>query len=140
MTDLKWAPVVGATIIDRKTWEKIPADLRPKLLSAAREAGELQRARIRKLGDSAIGEMQQHGLKVVKLEPSDVAQWRELADTAYPKLKAGLIPKADFDEAVRLSKEALPPADAPPKSTAPVAAPSKGATPVAAKKRTVKHP
>jgi TRAP-type C4-dicarboxylate transport system substrate-binding protein len=106
MTDLKWAPVVGATIIDRKTWEKIPADLRPKLLTAARDAGEIQRARIRELGDKAIGEMQQHGLKVIKLEPREVAQWRDLADTAYPKLKAGMIPKEDFDEAVRLSKEA----------------------------------
>ena len=131
MTDLKWAPVVGATIIDRKTWEKIPADLRPKLLSAAREAGEIQRARIRKLGDQAIGEMQQHGLKVVKLEPGEVAQWRELAETAYPKLKAGMIPKDDFDEAVRLSKETLAPASALPEGAA---------NKTSAQKRPASHP
>jgi TRAP-type C4-dicarboxylate transport system substrate-binding protein len=131
MTDMKWAPVVGATIIDSKAWNRIPADLRPKLLSAARDAGEIQRAKIRELGDKAIGEMQRHGLKVVKLEPRELAQWRELAQTAYPKLKGGLIPKEDFDEAVRLSKDVLPAVPAPAKGPA--------GTPGAAK-QLVSHP
>ena len=28
MCDVKWAPLIGATIVSKETWEKIPADCR----------------------------------------------------------------------------------------------------------------
>src|SRR5215470_19985350 len=39
MTDLSWQLLLGATVINKNVWDKIPADLRPQLLQAARESG-----------------------------------------------------------------------------------------------------
>ena len=39
MADLKFAPLTGATVIDKRAWEKIPAALRPKILEASRAGG-----------------------------------------------------------------------------------------------------
>ncbi|HEY5577793.1 MAG TPA: TRAP transporter substrate-binding protein DctP, partial [Deferrimonas sp.] len=38
MADLRYAPLTGATVIERRAWEKIPPGLRPKLLEASRRA------------------------------------------------------------------------------------------------------
>src|SRR6478735_1070890 len=37
MLDLEWAPLTGATVVRKDVWEKIPADLRPKLLEISHE-------------------------------------------------------------------------------------------------------
>jgi len=102
MNDVKFAPLVGATVISKKTWEKIPAELRPKLLAAAAKAGEKFRSEIRKLSDDAIGEMQKRGLNVVVTTPADRAEWRKEADATWPKLRGALVPPDLFDEAFKL--------------------------------------
>ncbi len=76
MIDLKWAPLVGGTVISRKTWERIPEALRPAMLEAARSAGLRLRNEIRKLGDDAVVEMKKRGLNVITLDPATVAEWR----------------------------------------------------------------
>src|SRR5262249_49435136 len=79
MLDVKWAPVIGATVIDKRAWEKIPEDLRPELLRASRAAGDEFRTQIRAMGDTAIEEMKNRRLNVVSVTPDEVAQWRKLA-------------------------------------------------------------
>ena len=39
MTDLKWAPLTGATIITDKAWQKIPVQFRPELERIVFEEG-----------------------------------------------------------------------------------------------------
>ena len=39
MLDVPWSYIIGATLVRKETWEKIPADLRPKLIAAAAELG-----------------------------------------------------------------------------------------------------
>ncbi len=99
MTDIKWGPVVGGTVISKEAWERIPADLRPKLLAAAEKAGAGLRTRIRALGDDAIEQMKQRGLTVVA---TDRAAWLKEVEAAYPKLRGVLAPADLFDEAIRL--------------------------------------
>jgi len=108
MIELKWAPVVGATIVDRKTWETIPEPLRSRLLKIARDTGDELRAEIRSHEDKAIRSMGTTGLKVINdLSAAEMEQWRSTAKIAQQKLRGGLIPADIFDEAVRL---AAPPA------------------------------
>ncbi len=102
MTAIRWAPVVGGTIISSKAWERIPADLRPKLLASAEKAGEEMRGRIRQLGEDSIKQMQQRGLTVVAV---DQAAWKAEVEAAYPKLRGRLAPADLFDEAIRLRDE-----------------------------------
>jgi TRAP-type C4-dicarboxylate transport system substrate-binding protein len=102
MTDLHWAPVVGGTVISKEAWEGLPANLRPKLLEAARRAGEEARDRIRAAGDEAVPQMVARGLTVVE---ADRADWLKEAKAAYPKLRGELAPVELFDEALRLRDE-----------------------------------
>ena len=99
MTDLKWAPVIAGTVIAKQAWEKIPADMRPKLAEASVRAGDATRSRIRKLGEDAVTQMKQRGLNVVA---TDRAVWKKEVEEGYPKLRGVLAPADLFDEAIRL--------------------------------------
>jgi TRAP-type C4-dicarboxylate transport system substrate-binding protein len=91
MIQLKWAPVVGATVVDRTVWETIPEPLRIRLLKIARDTGDELRAEIRSHEDKAIRNMGVSGLTIVKPTPSEVEQWRSTAKAAQQKLRGGLI-------------------------------------------------
>lgn len=106
MIDMKWSPLLGATLVSRSTWETIPEKLRGELLQAARKASGEFRAQIRSGGDSAVNQMVlRGGLNVVKLTAAEKALWVKEAEAAYPKIRGRLVPPDLFDEAVRLSKE-----------------------------------
>ena len=102
MTDIKWAPVIAGTVVAKEAWDKVPADLRPQLVEAAKRAGEHTRSRIRKLGDDAIMQMKQRGLTVVE---TDKAAWRKEVEAAWPKLRGVLAPADLFDEAISLRNQ-----------------------------------
>jgi TRAP-type C4-dicarboxylate transport system substrate-binding protein len=108
MIDMKWSPLVGATLVSRSAWEQIDPKLRPELLRIARKAGEDLRAQIRSSGDDAVAQMVKRGLKVIQLTDAEKAEWRKEAEAAYPKIKGRLVPPDLFDEVVRLSKEYRP--------------------------------
>ena len=105
MIDVKWAALVGATIVHEDAWEQIPAALRPKLLASARRAGEKLREDIRRLGDESIVAMKMFGLNVTELDEATRNEWRAEAEAAYPKLRGRLVPAELFDEVVRLRDE-----------------------------------
>lgn len=105
MIDLKWAPLVGGTIVSKKTWERIPETLRPAMLEAARSAGLRLRSEIRKMGDDAVVEMKKRGLNVITLDAATLAEWRREVEEAYPKLRGRLVPAELFDEVRRLRDE-----------------------------------
>jgi len=105
MLDLNWAPLVGATVIARKTWEAIPAATRETLTASARQAGEQMRVRGRAEADQAVEAMKKRGLKVQPVTPQIEAEWRKLAEDVYPKIRGALVPADMFDEVQRLLKE-----------------------------------
>ncbi|HLX09831.1 MAG TPA: TRAP transporter substrate-binding protein DctP [Thermoanaerobaculia bacterium] len=101
MTDLKWLLLLGATVIDKATWEKIPADLRPALLEAAHEAGSRLRADVRQGGDRDVEAMKKRGLVVVPVDARAMDLWRKAAEGAYPRIRGPVVPADAFDEALR---------------------------------------
>jgi TRAP-type transport system periplasmic protein len=105
MIDMKWSSLVGATLIRRDAWEKVPEKLRPELLRIARNAGEEYRTKIRASDEEAIAEMVKRQLQVIKLSDAELAKWRSETSAAYPKLKEKLVPPDLFDEVERLLKE-----------------------------------
>jgi len=98
MTDLKWAPLVGATVITTKRWNQLPESARSPLLEAARKAGERFKAETRKLGDDAVDVMKKHGLAVHAVPEDARAEWEKVARAAYPKIMGSSIPAAILDE------------------------------------------
>lgn len=99
MTDVKWALLLGASLITKSTWEKVPAELRPALMKAAREAGDKLRAESAAAGVRDVETMKKRGLKVVPVDASAEAAWRQLVEGAYPKIRGKVIPAEAFDEA-----------------------------------------
>src|SRR6266850_1302090 len=85
MLDLKWAPLVGATVVSKRTWEKVPREARPVLLKAAEKAGERLKSDIRHANDKAIEAMKSRGLKVIPVSSEVEAAWQRAAESAYPK-------------------------------------------------------
>jgi TRAP-type C4-dicarboxylate transport system substrate-binding protein len=112
MTDIKWAPLVGATLVSKAVWDKIPEAQRGPMLQAARESGQQLRSSIRDMGDKAIGVMtgglpgkKMDKLTIVHADDATVADWRKQTEAAYPNMRGKIIPADLFDEARRLHEE-----------------------------------
>ncbi len=102
MTDLKWAPLVGATVITERTWKRIPAALKPRLKKSARDIGIRLQRKIRKLGVDAVKVMKKHGLSVHAVPPEAMAAWEKGARRGYPMLIGHIVPEGSVAEVERL--------------------------------------
>ncbi len=105
MSDLQWVPLTGATIIDKKAWQKIPENLKPKILAAAKDAGKVLRTEIRRLNDEAEKVMVKNGLKIVPLPPGVKEEWRRTVEGVYPQIRGKIIPADMFDAARKYRDE-----------------------------------
>jgi len=95
MIDVNWGWLVGATVVRKDAWEKIPADLRPRLLAISRELGQKVDLEVARLNTEAVAAMEKQGLKVVKV---DAAAWRAMAEKSWPVVRGEVVPAAFFDE------------------------------------------
>lgn len=109
MCDVKWAPLVGATIISKQVWETIPAPQRGPMLAAARKSGEALKDDIRTQGARAVATMTagQPGKKTLKLtvthpDAAALAEWRKQTEAMYPKMKDKMVPPELFAEVQKL--------------------------------------
>jgi len=105
MTALRWQLLLGATLINKKTWERIPPDVRPALLQAAREDGMRLRAEVRNSEQRDVEAMKKRGLNVVAVDAKARAQWQKTAESLYPKIRGAVVPADAFDEAMRYRDE-----------------------------------
>ena len=98
MLDIGLAPVVGATVVTRKTWEAVPAADRPKLLASAVAVQKRLQDDVPKQEAAAIAEMTRRGLVVTK---ATGAEWRKEADTLATTMRGEMVPKDMFDLALK---------------------------------------
>ena len=105
MTDMPWQLLLGATLITRATWDKIPADVRPALLAAAQEAGQRLREEMRASGDKDVLEMKKRGLNVVPVDAKAREAWKKTTEAIFPRVRGRVVPAEAFDEALRLRDE-----------------------------------
>lgn len=105
MTDLNWALLLGATVITKDTWAKIPADVKPDLMKAMREAGARLQADIRQSGEKDVQAMKGAGLTVVPVDANVRSLWRKTLEAAYPRIRGDFVPAEAFDEAMRFRDE-----------------------------------
>jgi TRAP-type C4-dicarboxylate transport system substrate-binding protein len=98
MLQLKWAPLVGAFVVNKKTWDALPADLRSRYAVSARGAGKVIQKFGRKESENSVIAMQKRGLKVQVVDAALEEQWREAAREAWPIIRGDLVPADIFDE------------------------------------------
>jgi len=99
LTDVKWALLLGATVVSKATWDKISPEDQKAVRAAAAEAGARLRAESRAAELRDIAAMQKRGLNVVAIDARTEALWRTAAEAAYPKVRGKIVPEAAFDEA-----------------------------------------
>lgn len=106
MLELKWAPLVGATVMTAKSFDALKPAQQQGILAAAQEAGKRITTESRKNSEDAIRVMQQkQGLKVRVLTPEAEAAWRKSVEEGYPKIRGSIVPAEMFDRVVSLLDE-----------------------------------
>jgi TRAP-type C4-dicarboxylate transport system substrate-binding protein len=101
MLDLAYAPLVGAAVIAKKTWDAIPSEGRDALRKAAAEAGKLIKADGRRESVESVEAMRKRGLQVHTPTPDIEAEWRRAIEAAYPTVRGAIVPPDIFDEVVK---------------------------------------
>ena len=104
MLVLDWAPLVGAAVITKKSWDAIPLEGREALRKAATETGKLMKADGRRESVESVEAMRKRGLRVHAVTPEVEAEWRREAEAAYPKIRGVIVPEDMFDEVVKQLK------------------------------------
>jgi TRAP-type C4-dicarboxylate transport system substrate-binding protein len=102
MTNLNWAPLIGAIVISTRTWRELPDEAKPVLLRAARNVGKRLTRVVPKLGDEAVEVMKKHGLVVHQVPDDAVAAWERGARAGYASLVDVVVPAAMVAEVERL--------------------------------------
>jgi TRAP-type C4-dicarboxylate transport system substrate-binding protein len=102
MLDIGLAPIVGANVITRKTWNAIAEADRTTLLAAADGVEKRLQADVPKQDASAVAEMTKRGLTVTK---ATGPEWRTQLDNLAKTMRGEMVPPDVFDAAVKARDE-----------------------------------
>jgi TRAP-type C4-dicarboxylate transport system substrate-binding protein len=106
MLELQWAPLVGATIIDKKIWNNIPADVQKVMKDFALKAGKEIKAISRKESQDAVNTMRDKwNVKVACPSDAEFGEWRRICESVYPQIRGDIVPADIWDSVVQWLKE-----------------------------------
>jgi TRAP-type C4-dicarboxylate transport system substrate-binding protein len=97
MTDLNWAPLVGAVVMTRKTWEALPPSSRETVKAAALEAGRLIKEDGRRESLESVEAMRKRGLQVHPVPDDVLAEWLRVVEPTYDQVRGTMVPADIFD-------------------------------------------
>jgi TRAP-type C4-dicarboxylate transport system substrate-binding protein len=98
MLEINWAPIVGAFIITKKSWDEMTPETQNALRMASDKAGVVIRAQARKEVEEAVDAMKKRGLQVNKPSAEQLKEWRALSESLYPRIRGKMVPAETFDE------------------------------------------
>ncbi|HXU70984.1 MAG TPA: TRAP transporter substrate-binding protein DctP [Polyangia bacterium] len=104
MLDLPWAVLTGATVVRKDEWDKVPADIKPKLIEISREYAKKIALEVRRMDNEAMENMVKQGL--VSVKPTDPQDFAKAAQKAYSVIRGKVVPAETFDEVRKLVDEA----------------------------------
>lgn len=104
MLDINWAPIVGALVVTKKSWDEMTPAAQGALREAGAKAGLQMRTRARQEVDEAVTAMKKRGLQVHTPTPEQMLEWQALADKLYPRIRGHMVPAETFDEVFALLK------------------------------------
>ncbi|HUO79699.1 MAG TPA: TRAP transporter substrate-binding protein DctP [Steroidobacteraceae bacterium] len=105
MIDVRWAPVFGAIVFSRQSWESMREATRSAVRAVAAQGGRELREYAVRADIEAVAAMQKRGLKVVHLSAEQERGWQAFAQQLYPLIRGRTLPAATFDEALKLVGE-----------------------------------
>jgi TRAP-type transport system periplasmic protein len=98
MLDLGISPIVGATVISKKTWDGISAPDRSKMSEISLKVEKQLESDVPKQDGLATLLMQNQGLKITK---ATGPEWQQLADNLAQTMRGKMVPPDVFDQAVK---------------------------------------
>lgn len=104
MLDINWAPIVGALVVTKKSWDEMTPAAQGALREAGAKAGLQMRTRARQEVDEAVTAMKKRGLQVHTPTAEQLQEWQALADKLYPRIRGHMVPAETFDEVFALLK------------------------------------
>jgi TRAP-type transport system periplasmic protein len=105
MLEINWGPLVGALVVTKRSWDRVPAADREAMLKIAADTGHQVKAAGRAENDAAVAAMVKRGLIVHPMTPQAEAEWLAVVDKVKDQIRGKLVPADMFDEAQRLLKE-----------------------------------
>jgi TRAP-type C4-dicarboxylate transport system substrate-binding protein len=105
LMQLNYVPLVGATVITKKTWDALTPSQQDAMRKSALEAGKQMQISSRAENVAAVEAMKKRGLQVHAIAPEAVTEWRKFLEAVYPKMRDTMVPADVFDEVQRLLKE-----------------------------------
>ena len=105
MLEINWGPLVGALVVTKRSWDRVPVSTREAMLKIAADTGRQIKAAGRAENDTAVGAMVKRGLAVHPMTPEAEAEWLAVIDKVRDQIRGKLVPADMFDEAQRLLKE-----------------------------------
>ena len=105
LLEVKYVPLVGATVITKKVWDSLTADQREKMKRIAIDTGQKIQTRSREESQEAIDAMQKRGLQVHLVSPDLENEWHKYAESVYPKVRGNMVPADVFDKTIALVNE-----------------------------------
>ena len=98
MLEINWAPIVGAFVISKKSWDDMSPEAQKVLRASSDKAGQVIRSQARKEVDEAVEAMKKRGLKVNKPNAEQLKEWQALSESLYPRIRGKMVPAETFDE------------------------------------------
>lgn len=98
MLEINWAPIVGAFVITKKSWDEMSPEVQSALRISSEKAGTVIRSQARKEVEEAVEAMKKRGLQINKPNAEQMKEWRSLSETLYPRIRGKMVPAETFDE------------------------------------------
>ncbi len=100
MQDLGLAPLVGATVISKRTWARFSPEVQKALKKAARAGEKRLKTEIPEQDSQAVEQMKSRGLKVSAVDEATRLEWHKAAEV-FAKFKRDHMENKDLLDRVR---------------------------------------
>jgi len=105
MLELNWLPLVGALIMNKKTWDALQPAERDVMLKSAVECSREFQMLGRKESQESVESMQKRGLQVQPVNKDAEEAWQQFSEGFYPKIRGNIVPADMFDKVMQLLRD-----------------------------------
>jgi TRAP-type C4-dicarboxylate transport system substrate-binding protein len=105
MLELNWLPLVGALVINKRSWDALQPAQREALMKSAAECGQELQTNGRQENQASVEAMQKRGLQVHPVGREAEEQWRKFSESLYPNIRGPIVPAAMFDQVVQVLRD-----------------------------------
>lgn len=101
MMDLPFTDAIGAVVVTKKRFNKIPEEHREKVLEISRRHTATLNAQTRVDQETAIARMQKEGIEIINVDKAQIPEWERIGGQARAELVGKLFDQATLDRVIQ---------------------------------------